>query len=70
MYYEEFIDGSWQRLDLDAEMLCGRAHHLIYFASPEQWQRYPDWAQGRREEIIARIKSRLGHTNYEYDEAS
>jgi hypothetical protein len=70
MYYEEFIDGAARRISLDGEMLVGRAHHVIYFASPEQWQQeYPDWAIDRRDEIIARIKSEFREPDYEYSGA-
>lgn len=66
MYYEEFHDGAWQRLDIDGEMLTGRAHHVIYFASPSVWQGYPEWARHRRAEIMARIKSEFRPPDYEY----
>jgi hypothetical protein len=68
MFYEELHGGTWQRLDIDGEMLTGRAHHVIYFASAETWQRYPEWARQRRDEIIARIKSRFREPDYEYQE--
>jgi hypothetical protein len=67
IYYEEQHGGDWQRIDIDGEMLTGRAHHVIYFASPEAWQRYPEWARHRREEIIARIKSEFQPPDYEYE---
>lgn len=67
MYYEELRGGAWERLDIDGEMLMGRAHHVIYFASPEQWLRYPVWARARRDEIIARITSEFREPDYEYD---
>lgn len=66
MYYEERLGDTWQRIDIDGEMLMGRAHHVIYFASPEQWQRYPEWARHRRDEIIARIQSEFRPPDYEY----
>ncbi|MCP5558996.1 MAG: hypothetical protein H7A55_14725 [Verrucomicrobiaceae bacterium] len=66
MYYEEQIAGVWQRLDIDGEMLIGRTHHVIYFASPESWQSYPEWARSRRDEIIDRIKSEFREPDYEY----
>jgi hypothetical protein len=68
MYYEERIAGAWQRIDVDGEMLTGRAHHVIYFKSPSEWQRYPAWAHGRRDEIIARIKLEFREPDYEYDD--
>lgn len=70
MYYEEPHGGTWQRIDIDGEMLMGRAHHVIYFASPEAWQRYPEWARHRREEIIARIKSEFRPPDYEYGDGT
>jgi hypothetical protein len=66
MYYEELRDGVWKRIDIDGEMLMGRAHHVIYFASPERWREYPPWASQRRDEIIARIKSEFREPDYEY----
>lgn len=66
MYYEERIDGTWQRIEVQGEMLMGPAHHVIYFASTADWQRYPDWARGRRDEIIARIKTEFHAPDYEY----
>lgn len=47
MYYEELHEGAWQRLEVQGELLMGRAHHVIYFASPTEWQRYPAWAGNR-----------------------
>jgi len=66
MYYEERIDGVWQRIRISGEMLMGRAHHVIYFASPPAWAQYPEWARHRRDEIIARIKSEFRPPDYEY----
>jgi hypothetical protein len=66
MYYEELHDGVWERIDIDGEMLTGRAHHVIYFASPARWLQYPRWARERRDEIIARIKSAFREPDYEY----
>jgi hypothetical protein len=64
MYYEEFADGEWRRFTVDGEMLMGRAHHVIYFTTT----RFPDWAAGRRDQIIARIKSEFRQPDYEYYE--
>lgn len=67
MFYEEWRGGRWERIEISGEMLMGPAHHVIYFATPGQWSRYPEWAQGRRDEIIARIKSEFRPPEYEYD---
>ena len=66
MYYEELHDGAWRRIDIDGEMLTGRAHHVIYFASPDQWRSYPEWARDRRAEIVARVTSELREPDYEH----
>ena len=69
MYYEEWRDGVWRRIEIDGEMLIGRAHHIIYFDGVERWQSYPEWARPRRDEIIARIKSEFRKPDYEYEGA-
>ena len=66
MYYEELHEGVWRRLDIDGEMLLGRAHHGIYFGSRAKWSEKPAWARGRRDEIIARIKKACPIPDYEY----
>lgn len=68
MFYEERHGDGWRRMEIDGEMLTGRAHHVIYFASAETWQGYPEWARHRRDEIIARVKSRFREPDYEYAE--
>ncbi len=68
MYYEERIAGVWERIAISGEMLTGRAHHVIYFSSPAEWQQYPAWARARRDEIVARIKSEFTPPDYEYHE--
>jgi hypothetical protein len=68
MYYEELVEGTWQRIPIDGEMSGGRAHHVIYFASEEEWKAYPDWARDRRSEIVARIKKAFSPPDYEHHE--
>lgn len=70
MYYEECHGGTWRRINIDGEMLTGRAHHVIYFADAVTWSGYPEWARHRREEIIGRIKSRFREPDYEYHEST
>jgi hypothetical protein len=68
MYYEEWQDGDWQRLRISGELLMGRAHHVIYFASPQRWLDYPEWARHRRDEIMGRIKAEFRAPDYEYQD--
>ena len=69
MHYSELRDGKWATLEIDGEMLTGKAHHVIYFRTPSKWDSYPEWARPRREEIIGRIKSEFKAPGYEYDNA-
>ena len=69
MFYEEMIDGRWERIPIDGEMLCGDAHHVIYFPTQREWDAMPEWTRGRRSEIIARIKTIFTPPDYEYEEA-
>lgn len=66
MYYEELRGGEWRRIEINGEMLMGQAHHVIYFATPAEWQKYPEWARERRDEIIGRIKSEFRPPDYGY----
>ena len=68
LYYEEWRDGAWRRLEISGELLTGPAHHAIYFDSPQRWQTYPEWARQRRDEIIGRITSELRPPDYEHGE--
>jgi hypothetical protein len=65
--YQEMHDGKVERLIIGGEMLVG-APHVVYVPTAEEWQQtMPEWAQGRREEIIENVKGKLGTKNYEYD---
>lgn len=67
MYYEEFVDGQWQRLTLQSELCSGPAHHLVLLSPAASWKQYPAWARERRDEIIARIRWSCG-SGYEFHE--
>lgn len=66
LYYEEWGDGQWRRLVIDGELLAARdPHHLVFLPSETDWQRLPDWARGRRAEILQRVRQGLG-PGYEF----
>lgn len=65
-FYEEQIDGTWQRISIRGQNLNGDGH-AIYFASEQEWQQYPPWAKYRRAEIHARIKSRFPPPQFMYE---
>jgi len=65
--YREQVGGRLEDFQLDGEMLMGTPHHVIYVPGEARWeQTAPAWARGRREEIVARIRSRLREPGYEY----
>jgi len=64
--YEERRNSSIQRLTIYGEMMY-RAPHVIYVPNEEEWERkMPEWAQGRRAEILENVQQVLGTKNYEY----
>ena len=64
MYYDELREGKWKRINIDGEMLVGKAHHVIYFSSIK----FPEWAKSHSQEIITRIKSEFSPPGYEYSD--
>jgi hypothetical protein len=64
--YEEEYDRGWRAMDIDGEMLSGTPSFVIYFGSIAAWREAPSWAQGRRDEIIARVKTAMPIPTYEY----
>ncbi len=69
MFYDELIDGAWERIVIDGEMQCGLGDpkHLIWFPTEDQWAKLPLWTRGRREEILERIHSEMKPPRYEYE---
>jgi hypothetical protein len=66
--YREVVRGRLEDFVLDGEMLMGTPHHVVYVPGAEKWEHTaPAWARGRREEIVARIRSRLREPGYEYE---
>ena len=64
--YQELREGGVEELTIGGEMMVGTPH-VVYVPNEEEWvQTMPDWAQGRREEIIANVRRKLGTKRYEY----
>jgi hypothetical protein len=65
--YEERSAKGLRRLLLNGE-LNGSGPFVVYLPTQEEWaRRMPEWAQGRRDEILENVKQALGTKNYEYD---
>ncbi|HEY7370766.1 MAG TPA: hypothetical protein VIF57_01215 [Polyangia bacterium] len=64
IYYEERAGDAWRRLELECEPTD--SGYTIYVGTTAQWEDEPAWVQGRRVEIIRRIKSVLKVPRYEY----
>ena len=60
--YEELSSAHrLRRLVFDGEMLV-RAPHTLWIPDAASWDReMPEWAHGRRSEIVLRIKERAGN---------
>jgi hypothetical protein len=67
--YEEKRAGSWGGFIM-SELTDYREppHHLQIMSQP-RWIEYPEWTQGRREEILRRIRSELKEPDYVLKEA-
>jgi hypothetical protein len=64
IYYEERAGDGWRRLELECEPAdCG---YTIYVGTRAQWESEPGWVQGRRVEILTRIRAVLPIPGYEY----
>jgi hypothetical protein len=68
--YEEKRVEEWHRAFVMREITDYREppHHLEIM-SPPRWTEYPEWTHGRREEIVARIRSELKEPDYALTEA-
>lgn len=54
--YAEKINGSWQRIDVDAKIDIGT--FIPCFKDEKEWESYPEWAQNRNV-IMDRIKEKF-----------
>jgi hypothetical protein len=64
--YQELRDGKVHRLTIGGEMVV-KGPHVVYVPTEAEWQQWmPSWAQGRREEIIEKVRRALGNKNYAY----
>src|SRR4051794_30860598 len=53
--YCEIVDSKLEEVVIDGERLVGKPHHALYIYGHSQWdRRYPEWARGRRDEILQR----------------
>jgi hypothetical protein len=67
--YQERLGDKIERIIIDGEMMAV-GPHVVYLPTKEEWKKMPEWVQGRRGEIIGRVKDFLGNKHYEYDEPS
>jgi hypothetical protein len=64
-YQERDARGTWRSLSFEIEMYSEKAPRHILFA-PKNWTEFPSWAHGRKEEILATMKSKLKEPRYTY----
>lgn len=67
-YQERDSDGKWRSLTFEYEMYSAKVprHALLV---PKNWDDFPYWAHGRKQEILTRIKSTLKEPAYTYLES-
>jgi hypothetical protein len=66
--YQERHNNKVDGIIIGGEMMS-IGPHVIYVPSIEGWKKnMPEWAQGRRDEIISRVKEFLSSKNYRYKE--
>jgi len=54
--YQELYDGKVRRLTIPGEMVV-KGPHVVYVPTEGEWQQWmPSWAQGRREEIVEKLR--------------
>ena len=64
--YQELCDGSVRRLTIGGELRV-KGPRVVYIPTEAEWQQWqPAWAQGRREEIVEKVRRALGTKNYEF----
>lgn len=64
--YQELNEGKLRRLTIYVETMV-KAPDVVYLPTETEWEQHmPSWAQGRREEIVERVKRALGTKRYEY----
>lgn len=65
--YEERDAGGVQRLTIRGELMA-YGPSVLYVPTEEEWaNEMPEWAQGRRAEILENVRRALGTKNYEYE---
>ncbi len=53
--YEERVGDTWRTLEFRCGEPPGDSPSTIFVPDADAWQRFPDWAAGRRGEIVDRI---------------
>lgn len=62
VYEERDADGGWRSLSFASEQCTGASpHHVLIIESETPWRRErPEWARGRRAEILWRLQAGFG----------
>jgi len=69
-YYEELADGQRRRAVMECE-LESKGPRILRLPATEDWHwKMPEWARGRREEIVERVRSELKAMGVRYIESS
>jgi hypothetical protein len=65
--YSQVVGSKVEEIVIDGAIMPGTPHHVLYVPAAPEWdQRYPEWARGRRDEIVRRIRSECPDSEYSY----
>ena len=67
--YEEKRGDSWSGFVMPELTDYREPPHHLEVMCTARWSEYPEWTQGRRDEILARIRSELKEPDYVLKEA-
>jgi hypothetical protein len=67
--YEEKKGDAWSGFLMEEQTDYREPPHHMRVMSAARWSEYPEWMQGRRDEILGRIRSELKEPRYVLKEA-
>jgi hypothetical protein len=62
--YEERREGVWEGIPFEEIAEVNENRYVVFAPSVETWRTFPAWVQGRRMEILGRVRSELTIRRY------
>ena len=68
VFYSEIIDGQWKTIEISSTQVTGETAMLVIdFPDETAWQEMPDWIQGKRDEVLTKMKTVMKPPTFEFD---